>query len=133
MDNPILSTLYDQLRDRGVIHTTWGIFTANPPPYYYTGKGYFYPASNQRFYEMNEASLEAALATFGLGRKKPDSAPSECEMARTFLQQHHAVEYAGQLAGYSIGLHQLRDGSRILVTGETRPVEPKPGDWPILR
>ncbi|RYD82164.1 MAG: hypothetical protein EOP84_09860, partial [Verrucomicrobiaceae bacterium] len=133
MDRSILQTLDYQLRENSIVYSTWALFIQSPPPYFTDGTKWYYPDNSGRFHTMNEASLEARLVAFGLSRKKDEDFPTECEMARTFLQENHAVVYAGMLAGFATGLHTLADGSRILVTSETRPINPAPGEWGTLR
>ena len=49
-----------------------------------------------------------------------------------WLIQNRAVAYAGSLAGYRAGLHEI-EGRRILVTDSPRRLEPKAGEWPLIK
>jgi len=48
------------------------------------------------------------------------------------LQLNHDVAYAGPLAGWRTGMHDIC-GNRVLVTREGRPIKPTSGKWDALR
>jgi hypothetical protein len=48
------------------------------------------------------------------------------------VQQTHDVAYAGALAGYKTGLHDVC-GQRVLVTSGPRLITPKDGSWALLK
>lgn len=47
------------------------------------------------------------------------------------IENNHRVAYAGVIAGYKSGLHQI-SGRRVLVTEDPQYITPQPGAWPLL-
>ena len=56
---------------------------------------------------------------------------SPLDTALLFIQQTRDVDYAGPLAGFQIGVHDVQ-GRRILVSESPVLIEPAPGQWPLL-
>ena len=101
------------------------------PDFYYDGSRYYYRDAAGVFYTMDEKSLRRRLFAHGffvqIG-KSQDVGPFI-----TVIQDQHAVRYAGPLAGYSAGIHELRGGRKFLVTETTEPRKPSKGAWASLR
>jgi Bifunctional DNA primase/polymerase, N-terminal len=57
---------------------------------------------------------------------------SQIDIVIRWVQEHKIVDYVGALAGRKIGFYE-ENGFRILVTREAKLIEPRKGDWPILR
>jgi len=65
-------------------------------------------------------------------RKKNEHGNTPAEIAMLWLMQNRAVNYAGALAGYSVGCH-VAGQQRILVTEALRLPTPKAGKWPTIQ
>lgn len=58
------------------------------------------------------------------------------EMDRVLLhaRQYRCVEKVlPALAGYRSGVHELRDGRQVIIKVPPKLVDPKPGEWPVLK
>lgn len=53
-------------------------------------------------------------------------------LAIEFIETHRKVDYAGSLAGHSVG-HREIHGKKILVATTPRLIDPKAGNWETLR
>lgn len=82
--------------------------------------------------QINETSLKRLLRGSGFVSKPIEAGLiSEVDEILIRIQRGKDVSFAGPLAGFQIGVHQVME-SRILVTTSPRLVEAKPGEWPIL-
>jgi uncharacterized protein DUF5906 len=57
---------------------------------------------------------------------------SEIDSLLNILQLQFDVDYAGSLAGHQRGVYDI-EGKRILVKDSPVLIEPKPGEWPLLK
>jgi hypothetical protein len=82
---------------------------------------------------QTEAQFKRRLKSSGVSTKTQDGemlSPADDEILR--IQDHESVTYSGALAGYREGLY-TQNGLSILVTDGPRLIEPRSGDWPVLR
>lgn len=82
---------------------------------------------------QTESQFKRRLRQAGISSKPMDgslTSPADEEILR--LQDHHAIDYAGPLAGHREGIY-VQNGHRILVTRGPELVEPVPGDFSVLR
>ena len=107
---------------------------ADVPLYYYSDKGRWYgPNGHGGFSNMTDAAAKALVAEHGLSRSQRDeTGNSKADRATLWLMQHRSVAYAGLVAGYPAGIHDV-EGTRILVTESSRCIEPGQGDFPTIR
>jgi hypothetical protein len=88
--------------------------------------------SRKGWVAVNETSLRRLLRASGVSAKcAEDATVSALDRKLIEIQHEHDVEYAGPLAGFSVGVHEIQ-GRRILVTESPVLVEPVPGQWPLL-
>ena len=104
------------------------------PLYYYSErKSWFGPNGNGGFSPYQEGLAKSLIAEHGFNRNYPDNqGNTAADRAVLWLIQNHAVSYAGPLAGYRAGIHE-NNGVRILVTDSPRLIDPKPGNWPLIK
>jgi hypothetical protein len=85
-----------------------------------------------RYVRIKDSTAAAYLAENGFGRRyKNDFGNSLNDRAQMWIMQNHAVSFAGALAGYRAGVHEL-NGDRILVTESPRLVVPAEGEFPTI-
>lgn len=59
---------------------------------------------------------------------------SEVKQVMDWVRGHRCLEAVlPALPGYKSGVHELADGERVLVKMEPRWIEPKAGEWPLVR
>ena len=95
---------------------------------------YFIPKeSAEGWVRVSRLAAQNYLVSIGFnpGKKKTEL-QSEVEVTLLGIVREHYVEYAGQLAGFAVGRYVM-NGNRILVTASPTFVEPKPGDFPLLK
>lgn len=93
-------------------------------------KCYWTKNSRGGWQEINEVSLRRHLKSLGWSAIASGGiSPLDKIIIR--IQTELDVDYAGPLAGWKAGIHECC-GSRILVTGSAKLIQPKPGEWPIL-
>lgn len=102
------------------------------PPFYYDGRVYLYSDDVGNYHTMDFKSLIRRLIANGFYEPFANGHPNPGPFV-TLIQDKQAVRYAGPLAGFSAGIHELDGRRRILVTETIRPVEPVKGEWPVLR
>lgn len=101
------------------------------PPFFYDGRSYFYEDDSGLYHTMDSKSLNLRLIRDGYydmdeyGRRHT----SRYVLA---VQDHHPVNYAGSVAGYTAGIHPIGNGPKMLVTQSVLAVSPAPGNWPTL-
>lgn len=108
------------------------------PFHYLADPGRWYgPAGRdgRRFARMPDSLMATLLAEHGYPRglvhKDTATGNTACDRAMAYLQQQHLVDYAGPLAGYRAGRHDV-DGQRLLVTEDPRLIQPAAGEWPTI-
>jgi len=102
---------------------------------------FFDPDSNA-YFRRNETgeyqkttigSIGRYLETLGfLSKKGEGQAISAKSLALEYIETHCKVDYAGSLAGHSVG-HREIHGKKILVTTTPRLIDPKAGSWETLQ
>lgn len=104
------------------------------PELYYTGsRGLFYTQTETGWTEVSQALAENILVDAGVSKNPLNGEPlPETKRAIIQLVKDKALDYAAPVAGYPVGLHAVL-GRKILVTRESRPVEAKAGDFPLIR
>jgi hypothetical protein len=81
----------------------------------------------------SEKDVKRELRLAGVSSRASDGkAHSQADLVMAHIQRERHVDYAGPLAGKRIGVYEAQ-GRRILVTTSPRLIEPRAGDWPILR
>lgn len=105
-----------------------------PESYYDQGKGtYLLLDGNNEWMALNETQFKRVLKAAGLSnRTKEGETVSPQDQAILAVQRDRNVHLAGPLAGFESGYHCI-GASRILVTTSPRIIEPKQGDWSLLR
>lgn len=101
---------------------------------YYDGgrKEYLIKNSEGTWLSYNESQYKRFLRSRGLSAKPPEGATlSRQDAAILETQDTRSLVYAGLLAGWRSGVHQVPAG-RILVTKGPKLVVPSPGEWPTL-
>lgn len=108
---------------------------------HHTLDAYYDPDSNT-YFRRNEAgeyqraqtaSIARYLKALGFSSKTNEGhALSPKDRAIEYIETHCNVDFAGPLAGYSVG-HREMHGRRILVTDSPRLIEPEAGSWETLR
>lgn len=85
--------------------------------------------------DLSEAGFKRHLRKSGL-RDKANPAYnqliSEVDEKLSEVEQSHRVAFAGILAGYRSGIHTIT-GRRVLVAEDPLIIEPKKGEWPVLK
>lgn len=110
-------------------------------PSHETLDAYFDPDSGA-YYRRNESGeyQKAAIGSIGRYLRKLGFSSKTAEghslspkdRAIERIETHCTVDYAGSLAGYSVGLREIH-GRKILVTDSPRHIAPKAGSWETLR
>lgn len=105
------------------------------PELYYDGHSSAYWRENASggWQKINETSLKTELISKGYcPEESGGSYLSEVEVAKRDIQLHQDILFAGPVAGYDAGHHEICSQS-ILVTQSPRVIEPKQGEWPLIR
>ncbi|MBI5385957.1 MAG: hypothetical protein HZA90_14860 [Verrucomicrobia bacterium] len=93
---------------------------------------YWVPNSHDGWILVDKHDLRRMLVQQGVSAERPDDGSlSEFDRLVIRIQTERDVAYAGPLAGYDRGLHDI-EGSRVLVTQSPRLIEPAQGEWPLL-
>jgi hypothetical protein len=99
---------------------------------YRSGGSYWVKDMGGKWILVTETSLKRILKSQGLnGSTAKGDLMSEVDTFITRIQLEQNVDFAGPLAGYTKGLHEMCS-IRALVTEGPRLIEPAPGGWPIL-
>jgi hypothetical protein len=81
------------------------------------------------FIQMDTASVKRYLKVLGIRARPPESGgPSSMDRTLVRIQREQDVQYAGALAGYRMGVHEIMN-NRILVTESPTFIEPRAGGW----
>ncbi len=107
---------------------------ATVPLYYYAERSAWYGADgNGAFSKYSDSHAKSYVAEFGFHKRTQDAqGNTPVDRAMLYLQQRNRVSYAGQLAGYTAGIHKIND-SRILITDSPRIIQPQPGECATIR
>lgn len=82
---------------------------------------------------VNSATIKTRLKQRGLStRAFEGQLVSGVDEAMMRIQDERNVQYVGNLAGYTKGIHYI-NGAKILVTHSPKIIIPKQGDWSLLR
>lgn len=102
--------------------------------YYDTGRGGFWTQNSRgEWIPFTESSLRRLLKHEQLCHIfSKEEQTHELEKLLIDLQKTHDVAYAGSIAGYKSGLHDIC-GQRVLVTTGPRLIVPRDGDWNTLK
>lgn len=101
--------------------------------YYDNEKGAFWvPNETGEWVKVTEAALKRYLRVRNYSKNVYlDNGLTQLEQKIYDIEQKQSVHYAGQLAGYRIGVHEVC-GYRVLVTRERKVIAPKEGPFPTL-
>ncbi len=105
------------------------------PDLFYDGFGQCYWRENDHggYHKINDKSLDLELLAQGFSAEKDGVEPlDELSQAKRSIQRKQDVAFAGPLAGYHNGLHQIIK-QRVLVTGSPSVIVPQAGEWPTLQ
>ena len=104
------------------------------PLFYYSERGqWFFGDGRGSFSKVPDSNAKAFVALYGFSKSFPDDIGiTKAEMALMWLMQNHRVVYAGPLAGYKSGIHEI-SGTKILVTESPVFITPKAGDCSTIR
>lgn len=105
------------------------------PDLYYDGFGQCYWRANDHggWQKINEKSLDMELLAQGFSVENESTEPlSELLQAKREIQLKQDIVYAGRLAGYQSGLHNIVH-QPVLVTESPKIILPHPGEWPTLK
>ena len=106
-----------------------------PNVYYDVGtQAYFIPKEKDAgWVKVSRPAAQNYLVSAGFNaQRKKTELQSEVEVTLVRILREHYVEYAGQLAGFKIGRYVM-NGNRILVTASPTFIQPKPGDFPMVK
>ncbi len=105
------------------------------PEIYYDGINTTYWRQNDHngWQKINETSLDIELLSQGyLAQTEEGQQISGLKQAKRDIQMKQDIVYAGRLAGYRQGFHEVLE-QRILVTDSPKIIEPVAGEWPTLK
>jgi len=105
------------------------------PEIFYSGKSKDYFIENDRhlWITVNEGSVKRHLKQQGfISELVKGEALSPLDACLTAIQLQQDVHYAAPLAGYDSGIYDINN-RRVLVTDSPRLIEPKKGEWPLLK
>jgi len=104
-----------------------------PEAYYDPAKKVFWIRNNRQLWiEISEGGFRRHLKASGVSPVKPEGAfVSAVDATLVQTQLERDVSYAGALAGYKTGVHDI-SGNRVLVTTSPRFIAPREGGFPIL-
>ena len=103
------------------------------PDVYYDGRQFYIPNSSGGWVPVNMYSAGQFLISRGFSaRRAKDELQSQVDVMILRIQTEHDVDYVGPLAGYPAG-HYSMNGGRILVTSSPTFIQPKPGEFDLLR
>ena len=103
------------------------------PLYYYAEKSsWFAPDSRGGYFKTSCAAAQSFLAASGFSKAFKDSnGNSPAESALLWKMQNNSVAYAGELAGYPAGCHEI-NARHILVTHSPKMIIPQAGEFPTI-
>jgi hypothetical protein len=103
---------------------------------------YYFEETSRNFWLVNEQGEWVSLSEGGFRRhlKKrglrdkpaPGAVISPVDEKISQVEKEHRVAFAGELAGYKMGLHRIT-GQRVLIPKSPEFIVPKKGEWPTLR
>ena len=105
------------------------------PELYYDGftQNYWRQTDHGGWQKINDTSFDLELRAQGFSSENDTSDPlSELEKAKHGIQLKRDVAFAGPVAGYKGGFHEIVK-QRVLVTGSPTIIVPKVGEWPTLK
>jgi len=98
-----------------------------------THRGYLVADEDGNWMPIDTASLKIRLRKLSFRTNKQEGENiSPVDMLITRIQDERNVQYVGCLAGFTRGIHYI-NGAKILVTHSPKCVEPKQGDWSLIR
>lgn len=104
------------------------------PQIYYqpTGPVYWVEDRSAKWIGVNESSVRLRLRAAGFSSEICDGSRNhQVDDCLLQIQDSQNISYAGSLAGYRAGLHEIHL-RQVLVTDSPRLVAPVAGDWPLL-
>jgi hypothetical protein len=96
-------------------------------------KVYWVTSERGNYIQMDETSVRRYLKVLGVStRPSTSDGPSQMDRFLVRIQREQDVQYAGALAGYRMGVHEIMN-SRILVTESPTLIEPRAGGWLTIK
>lgn len=104
------------------------------------GKDRFFPIRDEPLpvLSLSEKDMKCELRIEGVhssGKNAPETVGksfSQADLVMRHLRRERNVDFAGPVAGKRVGVCDAQ-GRRILVTSSPRLIEPREGQWPLLR
>jgi hypothetical protein len=94
---------------------------------------YFWPSSRGTWLDGSASDLRRRLKVEGVrSRAAEGSTCGDLDRTLVHIQEERNVDFAGSLAGYRCGVHELGE-IKILVKDSPRLIEPVEGEWPTIR
>jgi hypothetical protein len=95
---------------------------------------YFLPKDDgSQWLEVSERTIKRELRLANVSSRASDlNSFSQADQVMHYVENHHDVDFAGPLAGKKAGVYN-EHGRPFVVLGSYTLIEPKEGDWPILR
>jgi Family of unknown function (DUF5906) len=106
----------------------------NVPLFYYAERGQWFSGDGRgNFNKISDSQAKSFVAEFGFNKSVKDGqGNTPAERAMLWLTQNKRVAFAGALAGYPAGLHDV-GGVRFLVTESPAFITPRPGKCDTIR
>lgn len=104
-------------------------------PLHYCGGKWFGPNAAGGFSHYKDSHAAALLSEYEFSRKSGaagETGNTPADRAMLWLTQNRSAYYAGPVAGWPAGLHQMGE-NRVLVTESVRLIQPKSGKWPTIQ
>ncbi|MEO5804418.1 MAG: DUF5906 domain-containing protein [Verrucomicrobiota bacterium] len=123
----------ERISEAGMVRIVNRDAIAAVPIYYYSERGkWFGPNGQSGFTNLSDSQAKSFIAEYGFNKSVKDGqGNTAAERAMIWKIQNNSVAYAGLLAGYPAGYHEV-EGGRLLVTDSPRYVTPKPGQCPTI-
>lgn len=124
----------DRVDGAGLIRVANEEAIAAIPIYYYAERSRWYgPNGSGGFCHLSDSQAKSLVAEHGFNKIVKDvQGNTAVERAMLWLIQKRPIAYAGPLAGYPAGCHEV-EGSHVLVTESPRTIRPEPGPFPTIR
>lgn len=122
------ATTPKKVSDEGLVHMDASeVEKLKRVPLYYSGGKWYGPNRQGGYSPYKDSQAAALVAEYGFHRSaKTDWGTTQSDRALLWLMQNNNVWYAGPLAGWPTGAHQMGP-DRVLVTDQIRLIEPKAG------
>jgi hypothetical protein len=97
----------------------------DPPDKYWTR------GRNGVWFRRGTADIKRLMKSQGITSAQGRGYLSELDQMLVDIQEENNIRYAGPLAGFAEGIHNIQ-GDRVLITRGPIMIEPVEGEWPLL-